>query len=93
LDDFRAEVATEPPIPDAPFLRVPQAVPVPPLSEADRVGGHVGLLQDFVAAVSTGSRPETHGEDNIRSLAMVFGAIESATAGRRVPIAVPDGRR
>ncbi len=91
-DEFSAEVATETPVPDAPFLRAPEAVPVPPLSDADRVGGHLGLLQDFVAAVSTGNRPETHGEDNVRSLAMVFGAIESAGTGRRVPIVVPDGR-
>jgi hypothetical protein len=26
--------------------------------------------------------------DNIKSLAMVFGAIESATSGHRVPIAI-----
>ena len=31
-----------------------------------------------------GSEPETRGTDNIKSLAMVFGAIESAETGRRV---------
>ncbi|TIS16487.1 MAG: gfo/Idh/MocA family oxidoreductase, partial [Mesorhizobium sp.] len=35
----------------------------------------------------TGTEPETRGTDNIKSLAMVFGAIESAETGRRVAIA------
>ena len=35
-----------------------------------------------------GSEPETVGRDNIRSLAMVFGAIESADTGRRVDIVI-----
>ncbi len=88
-DDFRAEQATDRPVPDSPFLRVAEPVPVPPLSEADRIGGHAGVIRDFVAAVQGGGRPETAGEDNIRSLAMVFGAIESAVSGRRVPITIP----
>lgn len=92
-DDFRAERATDAPEPGAPFLRVAESVAVPPLSEGDRIGGHVGVIRDFVEAVRTGVQPETRGDDNIRSLAMVFGAIESAGSGRRVPIAIPgDGR-
>ncbi len=63
-----------------------QAIDVPPLDPADRVGGHLGIIQDFMRAVETGSEPETRGTDNIRSLAMVFGAIESAETGRRVAI-------
>ena len=39
-------------------------------------------------AVRSGTQPETAGRDNIRSLAMVFGAIESAEVGRHVSIAV-----
>ena len=39
------------------------------------------------ARVETGTEPETRGADNIKSLAMVFGAIESAETGRRVEIA------
>ena len=60
---------------------------VPPLDPRDRVGGHLGVIQDFVRAVETGTEPETRGTDNIKSLAMVFGAIESAETGRRVKIA------
>jgi predicted dehydrogenase len=58
----------------------------PALTEGDRIGGHFGVLSDFVAAVRSGSEPETAGRDNIRSLAMVFGAIESAEKGLRVAI-------
>ncbi|RAZ88184.1 gfo/Idh/MocA family oxidoreductase [Mesorhizobium hawassense] len=63
-----------------------QAVEVPPLDPADRVGGHLGIIQDFMQAIETGTEPETRGADNIKSLAMVFGAIESAETGGRVAI-------
>ncbi len=69
------------------FDRVKPVEP-PALAEDDRIGGHLGVLSDFVAAVRAGTKPETVGDDNIRSLAMVFGAIESAEAGRRVSIVV-----
>jgi predicted dehydrogenase len=59
---------------------------VPALDPADHVGGHLGVLQDFVAAVRNGQEPETCGKDNIRSLAMSLGAIQSAQTGRRVDI-------
>jgi predicted dehydrogenase len=88
-DDLRAEVATDAPVPGQPVLRVNEPVEVPALDPSDRVDGHVGIIRDFVAAVRSGEPPETHGEDNIQSLAMVFGAIESAETGRRVPIRVP----
>ncbi|CDX29498.1 conserved hypothetical protein [Mesorhizobium sp. SOD10] len=63
-----------------------QAIEVPALDPADRVGGHLGIIQDFMRAIETGTEPETRGADNIKSLAMVFGAIESAESGRRVAI-------
>jgi len=61
---------------------------VPPLDPADRVGGHIGVLSDFVGAVRAGTEPETVGHDNIRSLAMALGAMESADAGRRIEIVI-----
>ena len=64
-----------------------EPIAVPPLDPTDRVGGHLGVMQDFIAAVVSGPPPETAGDDNIKSLAMVFGAIESAETGRRVDIA------
>ena len=68
-----------------------QAVEVPALDPADRVGGHLGIIQDFMRAIETGTEPETCGADNIKSLAMVFGAIESAETGRRVAIPTQEG--
>lgn len=68
-----------------------QAIEVPPLDPADRVDGHLGIIQDFMRAIETGTEPETRGADNIKSLAMVFGAIESAETGRRVAIEIQEG--
>ncbi|AZO12983.1 MULTISPECIES: Gfo/Idh/MocA family oxidoreductase [unclassified Mesorhizobium] len=68
-----------------------QAIEVPPLDPADRVDGHLGIIQDFMRGIETGTEPETRGADNIKSLAMVFGAIESAETGRRVAIEIQEG--
>src|SRR5271157_1117197 len=69
------------------FDRLETADP-PPLAPEDRVGGHFVALADFVAAVRSGAEPETAGRDNIRSLAMVLGAIRSAEAAQRVDIVI-----
>jgi predicted dehydrogenase len=49
-------------------------------------GGHAGLIHDFIDCLRTGRTPETICTDNIKSLAMVFGAIESAETGQAVAI-------
>ena len=49
--------------------------------------GHAGCLQEMFAAIAAGRPAETSYGDNIKSLAMVFGAIESARRGARVEIA------
>jgi predicted dehydrogenase len=85
-DDIRIEVARAGER-DGLFEAV-SAAPVPPLDPADRIGGHLGVIRDFVAAVRGGPAPETAGRDNIRSLAMALGAIESAGQGRRVDIVI-----
>jgi predicted dehydrogenase len=59
---------------------------VPALAKKDRIGGHAGLIGEFVDCVRSGSAPETVCTDNIKSLAMVFSAIESAKKGRAVAI-------
>ncbi|MEP6566314.1 MAG: Gfo/Idh/MocA family oxidoreductase [Mesorhizobium sp.] len=82
-DGLKAEVAM--PIREGLFDKM-EPIIVPPLDPADRVGGHLGIIQDFMRAIETGTEPETRGSDNIKSLAMVFGAIESAETGRRVAI-------
>jgi predicted dehydrogenase len=61
-----------------------QQVPVPELDPDDRIGAHAGQIADFCDCVRTGRLPETLGADNIKSLAMVFGAIESAAQGREI---------
>lgn len=67
------------------FLRPLRAVAVPPLAD-DLLTGHAGVIADFVAAVQGGTTPQTPGTDNIKSLAMVLSAIESADTGRRVTL-------
>ncbi|MGI5915833.1 MAG: Gfo/Idh/MocA family protein [Anaerolineae bacterium] len=64
------------------------AVPVPEIDPGTKVGAHGGVIREFVHAVQTGTDPETVCTDNIKSLAMVFGAIESAETGRRVDIRI-----
>ena len=58
------------------------AVPVEPLPRT----GHAALMHDFVSAIRTGIRPETDCRDNIKSLAMVLAAVESAKCGRKVAV-------
>jgi len=80
-DDLRAEVAEGP---RNGLFDATRPVEVP--AAEGRIGGHLGVLQDFVAAVRGGAIPETTGTDNIHSLAMTLGAIDSARSGRRVDI-------
>jgi len=61
-------------------------VQVPPFDAGTQVGGHAGLLVDFLHAMQTGQPPETVGTDNIHSLAMVFGAIAAAEQHTWVPV-------
>ncbi|WP_448954949.1 Gfo/Idh/MocA family protein [Labrys neptuniae] len=63
----------------------PISVPVPE-NEAD-THGHASVIERFLAAIRAGNRPETDGSDNIKSLAMVFGAIDSARRAKRIIIA------
>jgi predicted dehydrogenase len=60
------------------------AIPASPL---EFTGWH-GALREMLAFLRTGERPQTECHGNIKSLAMVFAAIESSGAGQRVPVAV-----
>jgi hypothetical protein len=55
-------------------------------SEEGVAGGIAGSLRDFLRALGTGEKPQGECHDNIKSLGMVFGAIESARTGARVQI-------
>ena len=63
-----------------------QTRPVAGTVEAGVAGGIAGSLQDFLQALKTGVTPMGECHDNIKSLAMVFAAIESAKTGERVQI-------
>jgi predicted dehydrogenase len=80
-DGFQAERVTG----DEGFMRPVAKVEVPPLAEP-LIEGHAGVIADFVEAVQTGRPPLTPGTDNVRSLAMVLSAIESAETGGRVAV-------
>ena len=56
--------------------------------EENVASGIAGSLRDFLNALETGATPMGECHDNIKSLAMVFAAIESAITGRRVPVTV-----
>jgi len=71
---------------DEGFHRQQVDIPVPPIREPLKSGGHEGLIREFVDAIRTGATPETIASDNIKSLAMVFAAIESAKLGREVDV-------
>jgi predicted dehydrogenase len=79
-DGLHAEVIAERGERSPRMEEVPIRVPDP-----DRKGRDA-VIDEFIRCVRTGGTPETHAADNIRSLAMVFGAIESAEAGRKVEI-------
>ncbi len=49
--------------------------------------GHERILNEFVACIQSGSVPETGARDNLRSLAMVLSAVESA--GLAAPVSIP----
>ncbi|WP_277996179.1 MULTISPECIES: Gfo/Idh/MocA family oxidoreductase [unclassified Rhizobium] len=59
---------------------------MPETDNAAQTQGHASVLLDFLHAIETGGEPETIGHDNIKSLSMVFGAIESARTGLAVDL-------
>ena len=48
--------------------------------------GHFGCLDEMFAALSAGRKAETDCTDNIKSMSMVFGAIESARTGKKIAL-------
>ena len=59
---------------------------MPPVPDEGEVHGHASVMTDFLRAVRNGTRPETASDDNIKSLSMVMGAIESARTGLPVDL-------
>ncbi len=83
-DNFEAKVVAS----DSGFLRDLTEIDVPPPADEGQTHGHASVIAEFIAAIETGRPPETVSSDNIKSLAMVFAAIESARTGQRVPITI-----
>jgi predicted dehydrogenase len=83
-DRFEAKVVAG----ETGFLRDLQDIEVPPPANPDQTHGHASVIADFLTAIETGRPPETAGDDNIKSLAMVFAAIESARTKQRVTIEI-----
>jgi predicted dehydrogenase len=50
--------------------------------------GIAGSLREFLEALTTGAAPQGECHDNIKSLAMVFAAVESADTGKRVRVEI-----
>ncbi|KRA99190.1 oxidoreductase [Devosia sp. Root685] len=70
------------------LLWTPEPFEVPQISDAAQTEGHASVIADFLDAIEAGGAPETVGSDNIKSLAMVFAAIESAKLKQRISISV-----
>lgn len=60
----------------------PERLELAPLARTDRAG----TLTEFVTAIAAGREPENSGRDNIASLALTYAAVDSAAAGRPVPV-------
>jgi predicted dehydrogenase len=57
-----------------------------PKLEPQAAKGHEGLIRDFIHNLEQHEPQATPSSDNIKSLAMVFAAIESAETGKRVEV-------
>ena len=57
-----------------------------PKLEHQTARGHEGLIRDFMTNLEQQTAQATPSSDNIKSLAMVFAAVESAETGLRVPV-------
>jgi predicted dehydrogenase len=80
-DGFRAQVVAE----TGGFHSKWRDIEVPAPDDI-KVDGHAGLIEDFCRCLETGATPETVCTDNIKSLAMVLGAVESAEGGELVEV-------
>lgn len=68
------------------FFRDLKSIEVPEAADERQTHGHASVIAEFLDAIESGRPPETASSDNIKSLAMVFAAIESAKSGQRVTI-------
>src|SRR3984893_2020475 len=84
LEDIRGEYVKKP---NGMFYETESFVPSEE-PDPNETRGHLSVMAQFLREVTEGVPAETRSADNIHSLAMVFGAIESAKRGQRVPVVV-----
>ncbi len=80
--DIQAQTVTK----TGKFFSEVKASVAPALPANESYRGHATLIKDFIDCVRAGREPETAASDNIKSLAMVFAAIESANTRKWVKI-------
>ena len=69
---------------DEGFFRAKEAFKVE--APVPEFGGQAGALKEFLAALRGGALPQGECHDNIKSLAMVFAAVESSRKGKKINI-------
>ena len=72
--------------PDAKPAFVLEKQPVEIVASPLKYAGMHGALREMLDFLRTGRKPQTECHDNIKSLAMVFAAIESSRRGKRIPV-------
>jgi len=79
-DDFKCELLQ---FEDGKPITVPFEIP-----EIEPIGyeHHSGVINNFIESLKNNTTPETVSTDNIKSLAMVTGAIDSSIQGKKVEI-------
>ena len=87
-EDLRCEIVAEP----GGLLSEHERLPTPSLARTDTRLWHATAIEAFLRAIRAGVAPETVCSDNVRSLAMVFAACDSADAQRRVVVSAGEGR-
>ena len=83
--DGEQEIAAEVVAGDEGFFYEVEPVEAPPVTLEQN--GHAGVIHNFVESLKSGGTPQTICTDNIKSLAMVYAAVESAESGKKVEIA------
>ena len=69
---------------DKGFMRPVRSLEVPTGEFGTKADGHTGIIREFVNAIQGDAAPETNAADNLNSLAMVLGAVESSDLGARI---------
>jgi len=59
---------------------------LPEYDNPEKIAGHESIIREFLHCIQNRQIPETVCTDNIKSLAMVFGAIQSAETGKPVDL-------